>query len=116
MLDSHQRLDLENGQEIFLEGTRGSSAYIIQSGGINISRRKNEENHLLATLGKGEIFGEMALIDSSPRMASAEAAMDSTVLVVTKSMFEQKLNNADPLVRAMLKIFAKQIRNQASDA
>ena len=115
MANGVQYMELQNGQEIFREGEMGSSAYIVQSGGVKITKKINDEKKHLATLGQGEIFGEMALIDSTARMASAEAAGEATVIVVTKEMFEQKLSKADPFLRAILKIMAEQIRDQAKN-
>ncbi len=113
MADAIQRLELLPGQEIFLEGEQGSSAYIVQAGEIEIVKKIDGEEKLLGKVGPGGIIGEMALIDKSVRMASAKATQTSTVIVVTSEMFEQKLSTADPFLRALLKIMAEQIRSQA---
>ncbi len=98
------------GDTIFREGDPGECAYIVQEGIIEISRDDNGEKAVLGTVGKGSIFGEMALIDNSPRMATAKAAKQSTLMIVTSSVFHAKLKTADPFVRGLLNIFAKNIR------
>ena len=52
----------------------------------------------------------MALIDDSPRMATAIATELTTYIIVTRQMFETKLAKTDPFIRALLKIFAESIR------
>ncbi len=95
------------GQKIFKEGDLGDRAYLIQSGSVEII--KNEIP--LATLGKGELFGEMALIDDQPRMASAVAQSDTAVVVISRDTFREKLAKADPFIRGLLNIFVRNIRN-----
>ena len=101
MADTTQRQDLQTGQEIFLEGDRGVSAYIVQSGEIEIFKKVDGEEKVLGQVGRGGIIGEMSLIDNSPRMASARASQDTTVIVVTSEIFKQKLDKADPFLRAL---------------
>jgi glyoxylase-like metal-dependent hydrolase (beta-lactamase superfamily II) len=63
----------EPGAVIFREGTAGQHMYVIGSGDVNIVTEKNGRGERLAALGKGDIFGEMALVDHLPRSASAIA-------------------------------------------
>jgi len=49
---------------------------------------------VLGKIGQCSIFCEMVLIDSKPRMAAARASKGSTIILVTRAMFEQKLNKA----------------------
>ena len=95
------------GQKIFSEGDRGDRAYLIQSGSVDIV--KNEMP--LATLNAGELFGEMALIDDKPRMATALAQTDVTVVIISRDSFNEKLSKADPFIRGLLNIFVRNIRN-----
>ena len=56
------------------------------------------------------MFGEMALIDSKPRMAMARCSKGSTIIVVSRAMFEQKLAKSDPFIRGLLNILVNNIR------
>ena len=59
---------------------------------------------------QGGIFWEIALIDSQPRMAMARCKKGSTIIVVTRAMFEKKMNKADPFIRGLLNILVSHIR------
>lgn len=95
------------GQKIFKEGDSGDRAYLIQEGQVEISKH----GLTLATLGKGELFGEMALVDDQPRMASAAAVSDVSVVVINRDTFREKLSKADPFIRGLINIFVRNIRN-----
>ncbi len=109
-----ERKTFPAGELIFKEGSRGRTAYIIQEGRVEIvkSLEDNTEN-VLGEIGKGGIFGEMALIDDRPRMASARAAEPTTVIVITEQMFLHKLDNADPFIRGLMNIMAETIRSMS---
>ena len=94
-------------QMIFKEGDMGDRAYLIQDGQVQILKNGAP----LATLGKGELFGEMALVDDQPRMASAKAVADVSVVVINRETFREKLAKSDPFVRGLLNIFVRNIRN-----
>ena len=100
------------GAYIFKEGQDGRRAYIVQQGEVEILREKGAEPQQLAVIGKGSIFGEMALIDEAPRMASAKALSSPTVLIaISRDMLNEKMKRSDPLVVSLLRIFAQNIRS-----
>lgn len=108
--DIVERRTLASGEFIFREGEQGQTAYIVQSGEVEIVRIRDGEENVLATIPQGGIFGEMALVDSQPRMASARMSKGGTVIVVTEDMFNRKLNKTDPFIRGLLNIFVDTIR------
>lgn len=80
------------GTRLFQYGEPGDKLYIILEGKVRISREvggMGEE--ALAVLGPGEIFGEMALLDESPRSADAKAHERCRLLVITKDAFDDLL-------------------------
>ncbi|CAA7624462.1 cyclic nucleotide-binding domain-containing protein [Magnetospirillum sp. UT-4] len=95
------------GQKVFNEGEAGDRAYLIQEGTVEITKH----GLTLATLGKGELFGEMALVDDQPRMASAKAQTDLSVVIISRDAFREKLSKADPFIRGLINIFVRNIRN-----
>lgn len=105
-----QRQTYQAGDRIFKEGDEGNIAYVVQSGEVEIFKTVDGVETVLGTVGKGGIFGEMALIDSKPRMAGARAKKGSTVVLVSRAMFEQKLKKADPFIKGLLNIFVQHIR------
>ena len=106
-----QRETFQAGDRIFKEGDEGNMAYVVQSGEVEIYKVIDDEEKILGVVGQGAIFGEMALIDSNPRMASARSSKGATIIIVTRAMFEQKLSKADPFLRGLLHILAENIRN-----
>ena len=68
---------------IFEEGSTGSEMYLIHRGRVLLSVRRNETQQVpLVVLNPGDFFGEMALVDDSPRSTSASSAEDDTELIV----------------------------------
>ena len=68
---------------IFEEGSTGSEMYLIHSGRVLLSVRESETQQIaLVVLKPGDFFGEMALVDDSPRSAAASAVEDDTELIV----------------------------------
>ena len=95
------------GDRVFKEGEKGDRAYIIERGLVEIFKLIDGKEVILGTINKGGIFGEMALIDNAPRMASARAVQQTTLVVVTRDTFTSKLAKADPFMRGLINIFVK---------
>lgn len=75
-----------DGETIFKEGDQGDGMYMVRDGAVRISAVVNQnERKTLATLGPGEYFGEMAVIDHEPRSASATAEGPVTVYFMPSS-------------------------------
>lgn len=99
---------------IFEEGEPGHAAYLIQSGEIEIYvTNELGRKKVLGVLGHDELFGEMALIDDRPRMASARTTEATTLTIIGQGTFEEKLKESDPLIRALLNIFVEHIRRMS---
>jgi CRP/FNR family cyclic AMP-dependent transcriptional regulator len=82
------------GANLFLEGERGDSLYIVAGGDVTISRRiAGRGENLLATLARGEVFGEMALVDDQLRSADARSGPGGcTVLVLSQRDLDEVLH------------------------
>ncbi|MEX2643048.1 MAG: cyclic nucleotide-binding domain-containing protein [Acetobacterales bacterium] len=102
------------GQEIFREGAQALCAYFVESGEVEIyltvRESEGKTRQVLGRVGQGGIFGEMGLVDDEPRMASARTSEDSVLVLVGREAFRQKLAKADPFIRGLLTIFARNIR------
>jgi len=104
------------GELLFEEGDVGDRAYLIKSGEVEILYKVGNEERVLARLGKGEIFGEMSVIDEQPRMASARVAEDTELAVITKENIESRLarlENSDMVMRRMIDVFLRRLRGEA---
>lgn len=107
------RRTVRAGDFIFHQGEPGDEAYLIGSGKVEIIRRTGNQEVVVATVSKGNIIGEMALIDDQPRMASAKAIEDTTVTVIPSGAFKARLDRLggfDPVMRRLLDIFVDRIR------
>jgi len=77
------RQNYRKSEVIFKEGSTGSEMYLIRSGRVLLSVRQNETQEVpLIVLNPGDFFGEMALVDDSPRSATASAVENDTELIV----------------------------------
>ena len=104
------------GNMLFEEGDPGDQAYLIKSGEVEIVRKIGNEELVLARLGRGEIFGEMSLIDNQPRMAGARVAEDAELAVITRENIESRLERlaqSDMVIRRLIDVFVTRIRGEA---
>jgi sigma-B regulation protein RsbU (phosphoserine phosphatase) len=95
------------GEIVFAEGEPGDSMNIILAGRISI----HKGGRVLKTLGAGEFFGEMALLDSSPRTAGASAVQDTTLLRLDKQAFFGLLQERFALAIGMLRALTQRIKD-----
>jgi diguanylate cyclase len=106
-------MDIKQGDIIFKQGEKGNEAYLIEKGQIEIfHNHKDEQEVPLAVLGEGELFGEMALIDSNIRSASARALSDGRLLIIEKSQLVDKINTSDAVVQLMMRILLHRLRDK----
>ncbi len=85
----------EKSGVIFSQDSPGNEMYIVYSGKVQLfSQVPSGQSRLLATLETGDFFGEMALVDDSPRSATAIAGEENTqLLVLDKSKFTYLIRN-----------------------
>ncbi len=95
------------GRALFAEGDEGDALYVVLSGRISIRRALQQGGvHELAELGEDSVFGEMALLDGAPRMATAVASRDSIVAGLSRATFDRLSEERDPLVQPLLRAVA----------
>ena len=98
------------GTVLFREGDRGEEMFILQSGKVKISKKIRGVEKTLATLEKGEFFGEMAILNDKPRSASAETVEDSDMLVIDRKTFETLLRSNVEIAIRFIKRLADRLR------
>lgn len=110
--DSFERMVYRAGETVFLEGTTGEHAYVVDSGEIRIARRRASGEELtLAHLTRGDLFGELALIDDQPRSASATAVTDSELMTLDRATFQAQLQVNPERCRRLFRIFSARMRS-----
>ena len=101
----------DTDEYIFREGDPGDCAYIIESGMVEISLNKEGRKLVVATLTKGDILGEMAIIDRLARTASAVAIVPTVVTPIPLDYVSQKIEQSDPTVRMFLRLAMARYRD-----
>jgi len=93
-----QKRKYYTGEIVFQQGQAGKAVFVIRSGGVELSRRgSNDKAKVLARLGPGQIFGEMALLEHQPRTATARVMEDGEIYLLYAATFESLLH-LDPAV------------------
>jgi len=101
----------DTDEYIFREGDAGDCAYIIDSGMVEVSLDKDGRKLVMATLTKGDILGEMAIINREPRTASARAIVPTEVTAIPLDYVSQKIEQSDPTVRMFLRLAMARYRD-----
>lgn len=98
------------GELIFTEGDSGLEAYVVESGRVAIFKTVRQTRVELGEIEPGGIFGEMALIDDQPRMASAIAVTETACVVIGKDRLVEQLELAPKGVRVIVGALLGNIR------
>jgi CRP-like cAMP-binding protein len=107
--DILERRVFRKGAVILREGETGDLAFLIQSGSVEIFTQKSGKDIILAHLKTGDIFGEMALVTDEPRAASVRAAEETSVVLIERGLFRQKLEKTDTTIRAIVNMLVQRI-------
>jgi CRP-like cAMP-binding protein len=89
------------GQEIVRQGDPGSRFYIVNTGRVEVVRRTAQGEEVLATLGPGKYFGEVALLRDSSRTATVRAMEDTSVLSIARKDFRILVEHLPVLEQAV---------------
>lgn len=95
------------GEVIFSEGDPGEYAFSVLSGRVEIVKKDGDRSRVLATLGKGEIVGELALFTDHPRTATARAVEETTIRVMGADDVKGELEKLRPWVGDMVKALSE---------
>jgi CRP-like cAMP-binding protein len=96
--------EVKAGEFVVKQGEEGKEAYVVVRGVLNVVREHNGHPTLLAALGPGAIFGEMALVSRAPRAASVVAVEPVQLLVMARDHLEE-LASREPVVARELSSF-----------
>ena len=104
------RKQVSAGAVIFGEGDAGDCAYIVDHGKIGLATRINGLNIQFTVAKKGDLIGEMALIDDGVRSATATVLADAELLVIPKEYIQRLIKVADPTVVLLIKLVLERYR------
>ncbi|MCI0608042.1 MAG: Crp/Fnr family transcriptional regulator [Anaerolineae bacterium] len=106
---AHRKI-FEAGRNVMTIEQPGEAVYIILHGTVKIHIEQGERDVILAILGSGDMLGEMSLIDSVGRSASAVTLESSLMLWMDKVTFNYILDNFPPVARNLVKIMSARVR------
>jgi signal transduction histidine kinase len=104
-------LDLPAGQVLFEEGSEGDTAFIIESGEVDIIKTSDNREILLAKRGPGEVFGEMALLLDQPRSAGVRARTDTKLIGISRTDLRNLLQISPTAASSMFDIMVSRLQN-----
>lgn len=102
------------GEVVIEEGTKGTSAYIILSGAVEVIKRSGQREVPVATLGEGQVFGEMGLIEDRPRSATVRSLTELKVRSIDRDHFNELLKTKPSVLIPIMKSLFERLR-QVSD-
>jgi CRP-like cAMP-binding protein len=105
------------GEVVFEQGSAGRQMYVVNAGRVNVLRSANGRQVQIGTLGPGDIFGEMALVDDLPRSATVVAAEEDTrILEIDHALFIYLVGQQPTFALMVLKAISLRLRTQYGDA
>lgn len=112
---SETGLNIYRTEELIVaEGDLGKSCFIIQKGRVRITKSDNNGHQVvLAYLGQSQIFGEMSIIDHTPRSATVTAVEETHIIEVDENNFETVFMANPGFSMKMLKILVERLRNSS---
>lgn len=102
--------DYPAGRAVLMEDAWGNAVYFIESGWVKVRRHVGEEVVTLAILGRGDFFGEMAILDESPRSTDVIALSKVKLLSISAQRFIQTLFKDPQLHHRMLQLMVRRLR------
>lgn len=113
--DILQELEFQEGHIIFNEGDPGDKMYIIVSGQVIIQKGEGDKVEMTVTLGSGECFGEMAILDGLPRSASVKVTKLANLLAIEREDFRELLRVYPEISLNVIQILSGRLRSASSN-
>ncbi|MGH9400192.1 MAG: cyclic nucleotide-binding domain-containing protein [Thermoanaerobaculia bacterium] len=98
------------GEIIFSEGDIGNDMFILQSGTVELIKTIAGDTRVLATLEKGDFFGEMSVLEDLPRTATARAKTDVEVVRINGATFDTMLKSNTEIAIRMMRKLSRRLR------
>ncbi len=99
------------GRIIFRADDLGVAAYLVKSGMVEIYKLEDGEEIVLATLGPGEMFGEMALFNQGRRSTFARAKTTCELATIQGGHIERLVGEAEPGLKALVRVLVKRMND-----
>lgn len=103
--------EVPTGTQIIAQGDAGTSMYIIVSGEVRVHDGDHTLNHLYTS----EVFGEMALLDPEPRVASVTTVTDTLLLQLEQDAFYQLMDERNEVAHGVIRMLTRHLRARVRD-
>ncbi len=108
---SLRRRRYARAETVFLAGDPGTNLCVVKSGHVKLALTSEDGREvILALLGPGEVFGEMALFDGEPRSADAVATEQTELLLLARDAFVRSLERSPSLAIQVIRVLAQRLR------
>jgi CRP-like cAMP-binding protein len=107
---AESNLTFNDGDVIFTEGDESREMYVVLEGHVTVSKKSNKGEVTLAVLRKGDFVGEMSLLESLPRSATARAQGKVRLLAIQPGGFLLKIRRDPTFAFEMLQTLSRRIR------
>ncbi len=110
------REEFDTNRTVFRTGDSGESAYVIESGCVEVLVGPADAPKRVAVLAEGAMFGEVALLDRQPRTATVRTLMPTSLVRIDRAHVEELLLRADPVIQYLLRLMLERFRNSNGGA
>lgn len=112
MFDELDREVFAAGEQIFKVGDAGDCAYLIEQGAVEVFVMDQGMERLVCSMGKDEMFGEVALIERQPRTTTVRATEKTVLIPIRRRLLDGLLEKSDPILRYLLRVILERFRNK----
>lgn len=105
-----ETIELEPGEFLFHENSPGDRVYLIQEGEIEILKSTSVRDVLVTVRKKGDVIGEISLMDSAPRIASARAQTKASVIAISRDQLDVLIETSPAIAKTLLRTVTKRLR------
>ena len=111
-----KHVTFKKNEVIFKEGSVGDVAYLVLKGRVAVQKGFHSDNpRTVATLDKGNIFGEMALFDGHAHMATIIALEDTEVSAMSREHFKHLVASMDPVMKGIVRMLVSRLRQTVNE-
>lgn len=103
------------GERLFEQGDEGDAAFVLIDGSVDVVVRADGTEQAVATIGKGEIFGELAVICDQPRTSAIVARDELTVLRLNRDTVLTMLREFPDISLQMLRIISRRLERTTAE-
>jgi CRP/FNR family transcriptional regulator, cyclic AMP receptor protein len=96
----------ETNDEVFSEGESGDALYLVIDGKVRV----HKSDRVIAELAERECFGEMAILDASPRSATVTALVRTHLLKITREDFQEIMSEKPEIARGVILVLTRRLR------